>query len=193
MAEESGDQGDTSKTKDEVPSRAAEESLDKEDEDAGESEPDDDDDDDEEDEDDDEPKLKYARLTSHLSSVYRNGDATSAFLVAGDKMVGFPRRTCLTAILNNAQFIGTHNGNIVRVPADRTNINSFANMPHSMLYHYHPSSPSDSTMPTRHPYLASPSPRSLPRHLVRTISHPHCLDPFETFNLNVWFILGYSN
>jgi hypothetical protein len=97
MAEESGDQGDTSKTKDEVPSRAAEESLDREDEDAGESEPDD-----EEDEDDDEPKLKYARLTSHLGSVYRNGDATSAFLVAGDKMVGFPRRTYLTAILNNA-------------------------------------------------------------------------------------------
>jgi vacuolar protein sorting-associated protein 41 len=36
---------------------------------------------------DDEPKLKYARMTGHLGSVYRNGDATSAFLVAGDKMV----------------------------------------------------------------------------------------------------------
>jgi hypothetical protein len=36
----------------------------------------------------DEPKLKYARLTSFLTPVYRNGDATSAFLVAGDKMVG---------------------------------------------------------------------------------------------------------
>jgi vacuolar protein sorting-associated protein 41 len=42
---------------------------------------------DEEDEEDDEPKLKYARLTGHLAPVYRNGDATSAFLVAGDKMV----------------------------------------------------------------------------------------------------------
>lgn len=43
----------------------------------------------EEDEDDevDEPKLKYARMTGHLAPVYRNGDATSAFLVAGDKMV----------------------------------------------------------------------------------------------------------
>jgi hypothetical protein len=42
---------------------------------------------DEEEEEDDEPKLKYARLTSHLGPVYRNGDATSVFLVAGDKMV----------------------------------------------------------------------------------------------------------
>ncbi|KAI9743204.1 MAG: Vacuolar protein sorting-associated protein 41 [Claussenomyces sp. TS43310] len=49
----------------------------------------------EDDEEEDEPKLKYARMTSHLLPVYRNGDATSAFLVAGDKM-----------------FIGTHNGNI---------------------------------------------------------------------------------
>lgn len=48
-----------------------------------------DDDDEEEDEDgaDDEPKLKYSRLTSSLGPVYRNGDATSSFLVAGDKMV----------------------------------------------------------------------------------------------------------
>jgi hypothetical protein len=42
--------------------------------------------DDDEDE-DDEPKLKYARLTGSLGQVYRNGDATSTFLVAGDKMV----------------------------------------------------------------------------------------------------------
>lgn len=41
----------------------------------------------EEDNDDEEPKLKYARLTGHLTQVYRNGDATSCFLVAGDKMV----------------------------------------------------------------------------------------------------------
>jgi hypothetical protein len=46
------------------------------------------DDDDEEDDDaDEEPKLKYSRLTSSLGPVYRNGDATSSFLVAGDKMV----------------------------------------------------------------------------------------------------------
>lgn len=48
---------------------------------------------------DEEPKLKYARLTQHLGPLYRNGDATSTFLVAGDK-----------------QIIGTHNGNIVGIP-----------------------------------------------------------------------------
>jgi hypothetical protein len=43
----------------------------------------------EEDEDgvEDEPRLKYTRLTEHLGPVYRNGDATSSFAVAGDKMV----------------------------------------------------------------------------------------------------------
>ncbi|MCJ1318640.1 Vacuolar protein sorting-associated protein 41 [Xylographa vitiligo] len=49
----------------------------------------------EDDEEDDEPRLKYASLTKSQGPVYRNGDATSAFLVAGDKMI-----------------IGTHNGNI---------------------------------------------------------------------------------
>ena len=42
----------------------------------------------EEEEEEEEPRLKYASLTKHLKAVYRNGDATSAFLVAGDKMVG---------------------------------------------------------------------------------------------------------
>ncbi|KAK8034297.1 hypothetical protein PG993_009292 [Apiospora rasikravindrae] len=53
------------------------------------------------DEEDDEPRLKYARLTQHLNAVYRNGDMTSAFLVAGDKML-----------------VGTHNGNmnVVQLP-----------------------------------------------------------------------------
>lgn len=41
---------------------------------------------DEEDE-EEEPRLGYASLTRSLGPVYRNGDATSAFLVAGDKMV----------------------------------------------------------------------------------------------------------
>lgn len=40
-----------------------------------------------EEDEDEEPRLKYASLTKHLKPVYRNGDATSAFLVAGDKMV----------------------------------------------------------------------------------------------------------
>jgi len=47
-----------------------------------------DEEDEEDDDDDEEPKLKYARLTQHLGPLYRNGDATSSFLVAGDKMVG---------------------------------------------------------------------------------------------------------
>ncbi|KAL6149699.1 Vacuolar protein sorting-associated protein 41 [Exserohilum turcicum] len=44
---------------------------------------------------DEEPKLKYSRLTRDLGPVYRNGDATATFVVAGDKMI-----------------VGTHNGNI---------------------------------------------------------------------------------
>ncbi|KAF1946706.1 vacuolar assembly protein-like protein [Clathrospora elynae] len=63
--------------------------------------------DDEEDEDEveEEPKLKYSRLTSNLGPVYRNGDATSTFIVAGDKMI-----------------VGTHNGNIhaLSIPSFQT-------------------------------------------------------------------------
>lgn len=57
------------------------------DHDDDEEEDDDDDDDQEQDDVEDEPKLKYSRLTSSLLSTYRNGDATSTFTVAGDKMV----------------------------------------------------------------------------------------------------------
>ena len=46
------------------------------------------DDTEEEEEEEEEPRLKYAPLTRNLTSLYRNGDASSAFLVAGDKMVG---------------------------------------------------------------------------------------------------------
>lgn len=51
--------------------------------------------DDDDDDDDDEPRLKYAYLTKHLGSIYRNGDATSTFLVAGDKMVRLWLRTLI--------------------------------------------------------------------------------------------------
>ena len=44
------------------------------------------DEDDEEDEEEEEPRLKYATLTRNVSPLYRNGDATSAFIVTGDKM-----------------------------------------------------------------------------------------------------------
>lgn len=42
---------------------------------------------DEEEEEEREPNLKYSRLTSNLAAVYRNGDSTSSFLAAGDKLV----------------------------------------------------------------------------------------------------------
>lgn len=50
---------------------------------------DDDEDENEDEDEEDEPRLKYSSLTKNLRLLYRNGDATSAFLVAGDKMVGF--------------------------------------------------------------------------------------------------------
>ncbi|KAJ9651013.1 Vacuolar protein sorting-associated protein 41 [Neophaeococcomyces mojaviensis] len=56
---------------------------------------DDDDDEEEEEEEEEEPRLKYAPLTKNLGMVYRNGDATSTFMVSGDKMI-----------------VGTHNGKI---------------------------------------------------------------------------------
>lgn len=43
--------------------------------------------DEEEDEEEREPTLKYTKLTSHLASVYRNGDSTSSSLVTADKLV----------------------------------------------------------------------------------------------------------
>ncbi|PVI03285.1 hypothetical protein DM02DRAFT_521079 [Periconia macrospinosa] len=65
------------------------------DDDDDDADDDDEGDDDEEESEDEEPKLKYMRLTPSLGPVYRNGDATSTFVVAGDKMI-----------------VGTHNGNI---------------------------------------------------------------------------------
>ena len=58
-----------------------------EDDDSEQSDEDDQEEGHDEDEEDDEPKLKYARLTQHIGGIYRNGDATSTFLVSGDKMV----------------------------------------------------------------------------------------------------------
>jgi len=61
--------------------------------------------DDTDDEQDEEPRLKYARLTGSLGTVYKSGDSTSSSAVAGDKMV-----------------IGTHNGNVhvLHIPTFRT-------------------------------------------------------------------------
>lgn len=62
--------------------------------------------DDESDDDaDEEPKLKYTRLTASLAPIYRNGDATSTFMVAGDKMVRpSPRPRATTRRRSNAEF-----------------------------------------------------------------------------------------
>ncbi len=79
MADSSEEQGDTKKSKDDESSRDEGDTVDQSEE-GNDSEEDDD-------EEEDEPKLKYARLTSKLGPLYRNGDATSTFLVAGDKMV----------------------------------------------------------------------------------------------------------
>lgn len=84
MAEESEDIGDRSKSKDRAASSRGEEESEEAEMEGTDSEAEEE----EDDEEDDEPKLKYARLTSSLGPVYRNGDATSSFMVAGDKMVG---------------------------------------------------------------------------------------------------------
>jgi hypothetical protein len=87
-AQSSEDEGDTDEEEEE------------EDGDDGEDEEGDEDEDDEGEE--EEPKLKYARLTPHLGPVYRNGDATSAFFVGGDKMVWMPSpygHACSSSIL----------------------------------------------------------------------------------------------
>jgi vacuolar protein sorting-associated protein 41 len=90
MDEASDDQGDTKKAKGKQPEQN-EDGTAEDEETVDESDADEDDDDEGE---EDEPKLKYARLTAHLLPVYRNGDATSAFLVAGDKMVGLGIEVC---------------------------------------------------------------------------------------------------
>ncbi|KAH8726644.1 vacuolar assembly protein-like protein [Phaeosphaeriaceae sp. PMI808] len=95
------------------------------------------DDDDEDDDADEEPKLKYSRLTSSLLPIYRNGDATSTFMVAGDKMI-----------------IGTHNGNIHAI-----NIPSFQSL---RTYNAHPSASvtalSVSPLLPSQPFIPSGSP-----------------------------------
>lgn len=111
MAEPSQKQGDPSLPKSKDPSAGAVDSVgdegdrdtdavqsDSDDAEDDEEEEDDEDDEGEEEEEEEEPKLKYARLTSYLAPVYRNGDATSAFLVAGDKMVRLDPVTHYTTV-----------------------------------------------------------------------------------------------
>lgn len=52
-------------------------------------------------EEEEEPRLEYTSITKKLTAVYRNGDATSTFLVAGDKMVSFIGRVEASTIAPN--------------------------------------------------------------------------------------------
>lgn len=90
MADDSGERGELHK---DIPPESqshepdtADENEENEETEASGSDEDEDEEDDEEDE-EDEPKLKNARMTGYMTQLYRNGDATSCFLVAGDKMV----------------------------------------------------------------------------------------------------------
>ncbi|KAL8846366.1 MAG: hypothetical protein Q9221_008545 [Calogaya cf. arnoldii] len=88
---------------------------------------------DEEEEEEEEPRLKYALLTKHMKPVYRNADATSAFLVGGDKMV-----------------IGTHNGNI--------HVLSLPSYTSIKVYHAHSTSVSAVSISPFPPPLPAPRP-----------------------------------
>lgn len=87
MAPEADETGDKDENSHQSPSDGKMEQSRKvkEEDNDGEEEEEDDDEEDEE----DEPRLNYTSLTKYLRTLYRNGDATSAFLVAGDKMVGW--------------------------------------------------------------------------------------------------------
>jgi hypothetical protein len=99
MAEVSDHQEDTNKGK-EKESNQDEDGIQDDTESAADTETEDDEEDDDDEE--DEPKLKYARMTGQLGAVYRNGDATSAFLVAGNKMVGLAYFVDSRYMLNHA-------------------------------------------------------------------------------------------
>ncbi|OAL73812.1 vacuolar assembly protein [Trichophyton violaceum] len=100
------DAGDRDTPKDEVISEEGEEEGEEED---------DNEEDDEDDVEDEEPRLKYAPITPVLGPLYRNKDATSTFMTAGNKMI-----------------VGTHNGNI--------HVYSVPFFQHLRVYHAHSAS-----------------------------------------------------
>ncbi|KAM7217491.1 putative vacuolar protein sorting-associated protein [Rhypophila decipiens] len=106
-----------------------------------------DEDSDEDEDDDDEPKLKYARLTSQLGAVYRNGDATSTFLVAGDKMI-----------------VGTHNGNI--------HVLQLPSMQSLRVYHAHSASVTGISISPFPPPLPSFKAETAAKHLAQSANSP---------------------
>ena len=85
MASESGESGQEEDGDDATLKDEENENINEHRDQGEEDEVDDGDDEDEE----EEPRLEYASMTRKLAPVYRNGDATSSFLVAGDKMVSY--------------------------------------------------------------------------------------------------------
>ncbi|KMU79652.1 VPS41 protein [Coccidioides immitis RMSCC 3703] len=113
-----------------------------------EEEYDDDDDEEEEEEEDEEesdgededeePRLKYVSFTKSISPVYRNGDATSSFLVGGDKMI-----------------VGTHNGNIVCTRSSPHLVFDASTFQRFRVYHAHSASVTSVSMSPFPPPLSS--------------------------------------
>jgi hypothetical protein len=107
-------------------------------------------DDSEEEGEEEEPRLKYATLTKSVSSLYRNGDASSAVLVAGDKMI-----------------VGTHNGNI--------HVLSLPALQSLKVYHAHTASVSAvsiSPYPPPLPALGPEGPQRLASQLQQETTSP---------------------
>ncbi|KAI4109000.1 MAG: hypothetical protein L6R37_000718 [Teloschistes peruensis] len=101
----------------------------------------------EEEEEDEEPRLKYASVTKHMKPVYRNGDATSAFLVGGDKMI-----------------IGTHNGNI--------HVLTLPSLKSLKVYHAHSASVSAVSISPYPPPLPAPKRNALSRLASTQLASP---------------------
>ncbi|KFY10333.1 hypothetical protein V491_07700, partial [Pseudogymnoascus sp. VKM F-3775] len=148
MAEDSGERGELHK---DIPPESqshepdtADENEENEETEASGSDEDEDEEDDEEDE-EDEPKLKNARMTGYMTQLYRNGDATSCFLVAGDKM-----------------FVGTHNGNI--------HVLSLPSFQSLRVYHAHSASISSISISPFPPPISDPRSEAANRAVSQAIN-----------------------
>ncbi|RKF59700.1 Vacuolar protein sorting-associated protein 41-like protein [Erysiphe neolycopersici] len=107
----------------------------------------DEDEDEDTEEEEEEPKLKYVRMTTKLGSVYRNGDATSAFVVAGDKM-----------------FLGTHNGNV--------HVALVPSYEFLRIYHAHSASISSISISPFQPPTSSPAPDGVNKLMYQALNRP---------------------
>ncbi|KHJ34291.1 putative vacuolar assembly protein [Erysiphe necator] len=113
--------------------------------------------DDDTDEEEDEPRLKYARMTTQLGPVYRNGDATSAFVVAGDKM-----------------FLGTHNGNV--------HVALLPSYQFIRVYHAHSASISSISISPFLPPIPSPAPDGINKFIYQELNRPSSISSDTSTN-----------